>query len=209
MTELVAAMVAAMAELENIPKANTAKVGSYSYSYADLGDTLTYVRPILARHGLGVSQEVTGDGQTITVFTIIWHTSGESHRSAGLTMRAGVTAQETGSAITYARRYSLLPALGLATEDDDGAQASQPKPPARTAKQIADDAVDDVVAEAGRYTYKRLKELAGTPISKEIKAFAAKQKRSLAEKELVTYPEWRAIIDARLLELIEQENETP
>lgn len=36
-------------------------------------------------------------------------------------------AQQMGSAITYARRYSLLMAYGLATEDDDAASAGQPK----------------------------------------------------------------------------------
>lgn len=40
-------------------------------------------------------------------------------------------AQEQGSAITYARRYSLLMAFGLATEDDDGAALTPPKQTAK------------------------------------------------------------------------------
>lgn len=41
--------------------------------------------------------------------------------SGGDSMKSAAQAQ--GSAITYARRYSLLMALGWATEDDDGASA--------------------------------------------------------------------------------------
>ena len=36
-------------------------------------------------------------------------------------------AQEYGSALTYARRYSLLMAYGLATEDDDASSLNRPK----------------------------------------------------------------------------------
>lgn len=187
--ELTAALVAAMAELENVPKTNTAKVGAYSYNYADLGDTLTYVRPVLARHGLGVSQEVSGDGATITVVTVIWHESGETYRTPGLTLRAGVTAQETGSAITYARRYSLLPALGLATEDDDGAQANR--------QQLAATAL-------AKNTIDRLRMAKGKPVVDEVKALAAatdKYMETLGPKtlrELADDPEWRAQVDQLL-----------
>lgn len=37
--------------------------------------------------------------------------------------------QEYGSSLTYCRRYSLLMALGLATEDDDGASLTEAKEP--------------------------------------------------------------------------------
>lgn len=42
-----------------------------------------------------------------------------------LVLPYGNSPQAAGSAITYARRYALVAALGLATEDDDGAAATQ------------------------------------------------------------------------------------
>lgn len=186
---LSAALVSAMADLENVPKSNIAKVGSYSYSYADLGDTLTAVRPVLARHGLGVTQEVSCDGSTITVVTVIWHASGETYRTPGLTLRAGVTAQETGSAITYARRYSLLPALGLATEDDDGAQASQAKPnDERTRQQIADES-------RAKATVDHVLMLKGTPRAAALKKFVAANRKRVSFTALRDDPDWRATVD--------------
>ena len=124
-----AALVAALGELSEVPKGQTATAGTYSYSYADLGSVLSYVRPILAKHGLAVTQPVTALDGDVVVETVILHTSGESLAFGKLSMPRGQTPQQTGSAITYARRYSLLSTLGLATADDDGAAASKYEPP--------------------------------------------------------------------------------
>lgn len=133
---LATAIVAAVAELSAIPRTRSARVptksgGEYSYTYADLGDSLDLIRPVLARHKLAVLQPVeTLDGRH-GVSTVILHESGEQMVFGPLFMPAGDgTAQAIGSAITYARRYSLLAALGLATEDDDAA-AAQPRPQAQ------------------------------------------------------------------------------
>jgi len=126
MEQVSAALVAACAELGDVPKKHKASVGSYSYDYADLADTLSVVRPVLAKHGLAVLQPVTTEPEhdLVVVATVILHSSGEQLELGRLGLPLGQGAQATGSAITYARRYALLAALGLAAEDDDGAAAT-------------------------------------------------------------------------------------
>lgn len=127
--ELAAAFVAAQAELVDVARGRTASVetrtgGSYSYSYADLADVLTTVRPVLAAHQLAVVQPVQIHDGMVEVTTVLVHASGQLVEFGPIAFDAGATPQAAGSATTYARRYGLLAALGLATEDDDGAAAS-------------------------------------------------------------------------------------
>jgi hypothetical protein len=132
--ELSSALVKALGEMTDVRKGREAKVptkagSSYSYKYADLADTIQSVRPTLALYGLAVMQNVsTGNPDLVLISTTILHTSGQWITFDPLALPAGRTAQETGSAISYGRRYHLLASLGLAAEDDDGASAGRRQP---------------------------------------------------------------------------------
>lgn len=125
--ELVKALSAASTEFPALVADKTAEVNGkarYSYDYADLASVLEVIRGPLAKHELGIVQLPTREGADVVVETILSHSSGEwiSNR---LSLPAGAGAQAVGSAITYARRYSLLAMVGLAPDDDDGAAAQQ------------------------------------------------------------------------------------
>lgn len=128
-TKIYPAMVAALATFTEVTRSRTADTGSFSYSYADLADVLAAVRAALHENGLAVVQDVTDGEQpgTVAVSTVIIHVSGESVTFGPLSMVAKGTPQAAGSAITYARRYCLMAALGIATEDDDGKTAEPAK----------------------------------------------------------------------------------
>ena len=131
---LAKAWVQALGEMTDVVKTQTVSTGQYAYTYATLADALQMARPILLRHGLALSQSVAGDGDDVVVFTSVVHESGQWVTSEGLRLPAGKTAQQTGSAVTYARRYSLMAFLGLASEDDDGAGASPRNTPSATTR---------------------------------------------------------------------------
>ncbi len=143
-TGLHAALSAAQGEFPPIEKSKTVKVttktgGSYTFAYAPLDSILGAVRPVLAKHGLAVTQLLTAreDGQP-ALETRILHSSGEQLGGV-FPLPAAVammTAQEIGSLLTYLRRYALVALLGIATEEDDdgnhatGNTATRKKKPA-------------------------------------------------------------------------------
>lgn len=104
---------------------------SYSYNYADLAAYLDVCREPLSQSGLSFVQLPTVKGDEVAVVTILMHESGQFIESDPLCLTAehdqgrNPTPQAIGSAITYARRYSLSAVTGMASEaDDDGSAAS-------------------------------------------------------------------------------------
>lgn len=121
-----AAWAEAWANMPPIPKTHTAKIGDkFSYKYADLPDIIDAVRPVLAKYGLSVAQAVVpvGDG-LLGVTTTIYHSAGHSESFGPTPMPAVGDPRAIGSAITYARRYSLTAALGIASDEDTDAEGT-------------------------------------------------------------------------------------
>jgi hypothetical protein len=101
---------------------------AFRSKYADLGACLEAVNDALLENGIAVYQETHEDATGVTVETVLLHESGESLRSGKFHVPAAKQdPQGYGSALTYARRYSLMTACGIAPEDDDGNAATDTK----------------------------------------------------------------------------------
>jgi hypothetical protein len=124
-TTINASLVKALSELTNLAKD---KVNPHFKSrFTSLDAILDATRPVLAKHGLALSQEPVFEDGMAGVVTRIIHTSGETRESKLILPLRDQSAQGVGSAISYARRYSAAAVLGIASdEDDDGQQASTP-----------------------------------------------------------------------------------
>lgn len=169
--KIAAALAKAQAKMTNPPKTKTAKVYrskekgggfSHSYQYADLADVLDHVRGPLTENGLAIIQIVT-PGMLITRLV---HLSGQSFESNYPLPQTAIDPQSMGSAITYARRYSICPLLGIAGETDDDAKEATDAEHATTEaeesqkKEDARKRIDEMKAKGqlkSAYTGKELK----------------------------------------------------
>lgn len=93
---------------------------AFRSKYADLGACLEAVNGALLDNGIAVIQRTFEDATGVTVETVFLHESGETLEGGKLHVPAAKQdAQGYGSALSYARRYSLITACGIAPEDDD------------------------------------------------------------------------------------------
>lgn len=124
--DLSAAMAKAQAVIEGAIK-DSANPHFHS-KYADLSSVWAAWQKCGPANGLAVMQfpgECVDNRMHMT--TLITHTSGQWIKSDLSIPLQKVDAQGYGSATTYARRYALSAAVGIAPEDDDGNAASNPK----------------------------------------------------------------------------------
>ena len=94
--------------------------------YVDLAGCVEAVIDALNTNGIFLMQPTHECDNGVIVETVFIHESGEQISAGKLHVPASKQdAQGYGSALTYARRYSLMAACGIAPEDDDGNSASK------------------------------------------------------------------------------------
>jgi len=109
----------------------------YHSTYADLGEVMRVCKKPCNDNGITILQPEDADENGNYVETVLLHESGEFISSR---MRVAVKAdhdpQALGSAITYAKRYTLQAMLFIPSEDDDGEKATDHKPQEKTSLEV-------------------------------------------------------------------------
>src|SRR5437016_6408360 len=122
---LAAALAKAQSELTNPEKSLVATIGAErpgegarTFRYAPLSSGLDIIRKALGQQQIATVQTTAIDATTGTVnlTTVLAHASGEWIASDWPVSRLADTAaaHRMGAALTYARRYALLPRVGSA-----------------------------------------------------------------------------------------------
>lgn len=118
------ALAAFQAEVKQPEK--SAKNPHFKSNYVPLEGVVDVVNKFGPKHGLSYMQEPIYQDDKAGAQTMVMHESGEWILFEPLLLPVGqkATAQAAGSAITYARRYSLGSAFGIASEVDDDANSA-------------------------------------------------------------------------------------
>lgn len=136
MKEIAAALVKAQKAFG--PALKTSTNPAFRSKYAKLENCIEAVIDALNDNGIMLMQPTHLCEDGVIVETMFLHESGEQISNGKLHVPATKhDAQGYGSALTYARRYSLLAACGIAAEDDDGEAASKSKPAPKPVASVA------------------------------------------------------------------------
>jgi hypothetical protein len=135
---LAAALLAVQGEIGNATK--SAANPFFKSKYADLNAVHDAVLPVMTKHGVQVQQSTGWDAEGRFLLSTVLSV-GDDAVTASWPLPTSGTPQEMGSALTYARRYTLQTIAGIGAEDDDGNAASKrnvepAKPNAKTSKMI-------------------------------------------------------------------------
>lgn len=146
-SEFYVALAKAQGEFEPVHRNKTVAVqmksgGSYTFAYAPLETILAAVLPALNSNGFALVQAVEGEAQFAEdapprgeyVTTTLYHANGWLSNKVRIIIKEP-GAQAYGSALTFARRYSVTLLLGVCADEDDDANAAEGNSAMATMKQ--------------------------------------------------------------------------
>lgn len=119
--ELINALIKAQVEMDAVSKDAVNPV--YSSGYATLNAVIEAVKKPLNSNGIYFHQETKYNDTGVIVETILFGHGGEMKCGEIYIPAVKQNPHAFGSALTYARRYSLMTACGLGAEDDDANEA--------------------------------------------------------------------------------------
>lgn len=129
--EISAAMAKSQIKLENTIADG---LGNFNNRFTKLSTGLDMIRKVYGENGIAFTQMTRFDGEIIMLDTRMTHSSGEWIEGEYPVCKFPVTSQQLGSAMSYARRYAIFAAAGIAssddTDDDDGTEANAVQTPA-------------------------------------------------------------------------------
>ena len=123
MKELTDAVAQAQAEMKNAAMNKTNP--HFKSKYADLGAIRDAVIPPLAKQGVALVQLIETREYGPAVVTKLMKDGQEIVSECPVLVENPTTPQKFGSALTYARRYSLACICGIASEEDDDGNAAE------------------------------------------------------------------------------------
>ena len=133
-TVLIRMLAEAQAEMPNPKKEREGQKGYQKYKYATLDKVLDIVKAPLNARGIFITQPtgMTDDGR-MRVQTVVFRDGAQMVLDTK-PFEYDSDPQEFGKRETYARRYSLLTAFGLAGEDDTDGDTGPKKAPGASAR---------------------------------------------------------------------------
>lgn len=177
--ELAMALVSAQSEFSAVPKGSVNPF--FKSKYAGLPEVVQHTAPVLAKHGLAISQFITysehgGD----ELLTYLMHNSGQFIAYSMRLHLAKEDMQSFGSACTYARRYAYMSCLSIISdEDDDGNSATKAKASAKPKEKTSAETMRDLLSTKFAEPIERKKFVEGL-MGRELKSL-----NDLSEAEIV------------------------
>ena len=133
---------------------------STNYDYVLLKDLIKSIDEGIKDTGLAWLQDTQTSAGVVSVKTIVLHKEGYRFESEWTEIKTSGKAQDVGSAMTYARRYSLSTTFGVNSEsDDDGESANKGAPQFEQATKDQQKMLEGLFNEMAQTTGKTVKDV--------------------------------------------------